>query len=361
MKKWIKLLAGSLAALAMTVCAFPATTVKAEESGQTVKTYTVTFRAGNVGSFHTELAEGMPNVEVTENYIKFTVPKGSTLNDTYFKETEGDAALSAFISSLTSSTEDKDYIDSGYRLKAISDWAPGAGDNEVKRNTEYVLDYAKLVAPVKYTIYFVDSASGEQIATPTIAYGDDGETIECTPLAVASYRTSEPTTTITLNAADDTKNVVTFRYTYTGASGTITNTVTNYVPGETVTNIVENEVPAAAPAGAAVVTPNPGNAGADANIDDNQVPLADGEDANADNGDENEADVNIEDEQVPLSDGEGEDASVTIEDEATPLAANENAGFRAYWAPIAGTVAAIALVAAVAVILLRKKTQKAEK
>lgn len=350
MKKFVKLLTGVLAAFVLTVFVLPGTVVRAEgaEQASEKKTYTITFRAGNVGSFHAELAEALPGVEATENYIKFTVEKNTTLNTTYFNGTGGKAELEAFFLNVTSGTEERDYIDSAYRLKGIEDWADGAMDAVAKRNTEYVLDYARLVNPVKYTICFVDAESGEQVAPPTIAYGDAGEEIQCTPLTVLGYTTTEQPVQMILSETDE--NTVTFRYTYNRE--TVTQTVVDYIPGETVTNTVFNEI--TVPGGGVTVLPNPGGA---VNIPDENPPLDDGNLDENENGNEN---VNIPEESTPMSDGEDEWDTVIIGEEETPLAADAEAEMNQNWTVLISIIVVIlVLLFAVAFIVFREKKGKA--
>lgn len=333
MKKVTKLFMNIMAAFIIFAMLAPATSVKAETTAP--KTYTVTFRAGNVGRFQLdENRIDSNNMEVTENYVKFTVEKGESLSST-FDFISDDASLDAFFLNLTAD------IDSGYRLKNASSWCAGAATATVNRNTEYILDYAKLVNPVKYVIRFVDAKSGEQIAPPTIAYGDDGEEIICTPLSVASYQTGDEAVSIVLNAQDETANTVTFQYTYTGEVGTTVQTVTAYEPGDTIVETVLNEIPEAQPAGAAVVaTPNEGG--------------------------EEEGNRTIEDEEVPLANEnaqneEPEDELMNIEDEEVPLAAEKEQMTPPYWVAIAGgTFAVVGLTAVVAFLIKRKKAVPVE-
>ncbi len=326
MKKITRFFAGVFAAFIVIAGMLPAVQVKAEETVK--RTYTVTFRAGNVGRFQTETnSVNYENVEVTANYIKFTVEKGQSLGST-FDFISDDASLDAFFLNIT------DDIDEGYRLKGASDWCSGAASAVVNRNAEYVLDYAKLVNPVKYVISFVDVASGEQIAPPTIAYGNAGEELVCNPLAISSYDTEDEAVKLVLDAENEAANNVTFRYTYSGETGTTVQTVTEYAPGGTVVNTVVDEVEEETPAAAAVVTP-----------------VAD--DAQEDN-------VTIEDEEVPLgNEGEQADASednlVDIEDEEVPLAVEEEQSAEFYWEAVAGGAVAVIAGGAAAAVLVRKK------
>ena len=110
----------------------------------------------------------------------------------------------------------------------------------VERNTEYVLDYKRLIDPVSYTVSFIDSQTKEQIATPQIIYGNAEETIMVTPVTVSDYTPTESSKTLKLEKGK--ANTATFEYRYTGAVETITSTVTNVVPGTTRTETVVSEV-----------------------------------------------------------------------------------------------------------------------
>lgn len=330
MKKATKICAGVLAAFVFMVGMLPAAQVKAENA---VRTYTVTFRAGNVGRFQAEAGiANNENIEVTANYIKFTVEKGQSLGSTYDFVSD-DASLDAFFLNIT------DDIDEGYRLKSASNWCSGAAAAVVNRNTEYVLDYAKLVNPVKYVISFVDAASGEQIAPPTIAYGNAGEELVCNPLAIASYDTEDEAVSIVLNAENDEANNVTFRYTYNGETGSTVETVTEYRPGGTVVNTIIDEVEEETPAGAAVITPAADDAQEDnlVDIEDEEVPLAN------------------EEEQAVIS----EDNLVDIEDEDVPLAIEEAQTEQSYWGVAVGGTIAVVAVGAATTVLIRKKRKTA--
>lgn len=334
MKKSVKFLTGVLAAFTLIANVFPTTLVKAETAK---KTYTVTFRAGNVGGFNLK-ADNLSgeSIEATENYIKFTVEKGESLSST-FDFIEDDGSLEAYFLNVTS-----DSIDSGYRLKEVSEWAADAAEVSVKKNTEYVLDYAKLVSPVKYVIRFVDASSGEQIAPSTSAYGNAEEEILCTPLRVENYSTEDQALTMTLK--EEEENIVTFRYTYTGELETVTNTVTNTIPGETITEYEVNEVTVEEPGGATVVTPEP-QAQNVTDIQDDPVPLADDTDDN-DNQD-------LQDEENNPAE---ENDTVTIEEEETPLADGKKDAATSNLAPIIGGVALLVILgSAVAAVLFKKR------
>lgn len=335
-----RILAGALTALTLLFCAVPTTSIHAESTAK--KTYTVTFRAGNVGSFNLNANNTSgENIEATPNYIKFTVEKGECLSST-FDFISDDASLNAYLLNITSAsneTDATDYIDSGYRLRDVADWCEGAANTPINRNTEYVLDYAKLVDSVRYVIRFVDAESLEQIAPPTIAYGNAGETIVCNPLTIAGYRTEDVAVQLVLSAEDETANVVTFAYTYTGENNAVVETITEYEQGDVVVETVMNQVEVPTPAGPVNVIADGENAG-EGNV----------EEADA----ENAGNITIEDEQVPLA--AEEENRVTIEDEQVPLAAENEKGMPFGWGAILGTtVAAVSVVIAGTIIMKRRK------
>lgn len=332
MKKCKKIAAGVLAATLMLTASVWGTEVKADG-----KTYTVTFRAGNVGAFDLNKVSDTDKIDVEENYIKFTVERGTSVSQFF-----GENGINAYFLNVTS-------VDAGYRLKDVTELEENIAAKEINRNTEYVLDYGKLVDPVEYSIEFVDAESKEQIASPTIAYGNDGDEILCEPLTIASYTTKDKAQTITLEKGKE--NVVTFSYTYTGEE-TTTETNTTIVPGEVITEEVINEIPVEVP-GVTNVVPDDGED--NVVIDDNDVPLADGEDNNVEIEEEDVPladNVEIEEEEVPLAAGDTE--VVNIDDEETPLASGVNAGIHPV-IPVA--ITAVALLAAIAVTLtvVRKK------
>lgn len=199
----------------------------------------------------------------------------------------------------------------------------------MERNTEYVLDYKRLIDPVSYTVSFIDSQTKEQIAAPQITYGNAEETITVIPVTVPDYTPTESSKIIKLEKGKE--NTATFEYRYTGAVETITSTVTNVVPGTTRTETVVNEVEETVivpgtfqPTGfTANVVNNASNAvnapvGNTANnAADNAVnaPADDNEDQTVD-----DSNVEIPEEQTPLVDGDGNDGAVDIEESETPLA-----------------------------------------
>ena len=329
MKKVKKIITGFLTVFIFMALVLPMTTVKASEEKEVVekRMYTVTFRAGNIACFDIDKITVSEGMEVTKNYIKVKVAKGDTLAFTV-PGWESDARLTSWFSNCLHYEKE-----AAYGLKAFS----GVVGTAVERNTEYVLDYKRLIDPVSYTVSFIDSQTKEQIATPQIIYGNAEETIMVTPVTVSDYTPTESSKIIKLEKGKE--NTATFEYRYTGAVETITSTVTNVVPGTTRTETVVSEVEetvivpgTSQPTGfTANVVNNASNAvnapvGNTANnVADNNANNAADNAVNApadDNEDQTVDDSNVEilEEQTPLVDGDGNDGAVDIEESETPLA-----------------------------------------
>lgn len=329
MKKVKKIITGFLTVFIFMALVLPMTTVKASEEKEAVekRMYTVTFRAGNIACFDIDKITVSEGMEVTKNYIKVKVAKGDTLAFTV-PGWESDARLTSWFSNCLHYEKE-----AAYGLKAFN----GVVGTAVERNTEYVLDYKRLIDPVSYTVSFIDSQTKEQIAAPQITYGNAEETITVIPVTVPDYTPVESSKIIKLEKGKE--NTATFEYRYTGAVETITSTVTNVVPGTTRTETVVNEVEetvivpgTSQPTGfTANVVNNASNAvnapvGNTANnVADNNANNAADNAVNApadDNEDQTVDDSNVEipEEQTPLVDGDENDGVVAIEESETPLA-----------------------------------------
>ena len=328
MKKVKKIITGFLTVFIFMALVLPMTTVKASEEKEAVekRMYTVTFRAGNIACFDIDKITVSEGMEVTKNYIKVKVAKGDTLAFTV-PGWESDARLTSWFSNCLHYEKE-----AAYGLKAFN----GVVGTAVERNTEYVLDYKRLIDPVSYTVSFIDSQTKEQIAAPQITYGNAEETITVIPVTVPDYTPVESSKIIKLEKGKE--NTATFEYRYTGAVETITSTVTNVVPGTTRTETVVSEVEetvivpgTSQPTGfTANVVNNASNAvnapvGNTANnVADNNANNAADNAVNApadDNEDQTVDDSNVEipEEQTPLVDGDENDGVVDIEESETPL------------------------------------------
>ena len=328
MKKVKKIITGFLTVFLFMAMVLPMTTVKASEEKEVAekRMYTVTFRAGNIACFDTDKITVSDGMEVTKNYIKVKVAKGDTLAFTV-PGWESDAGLTSWFSNCLHYEKE-----AAYGLKAFN----GVVGTAVERNTEYVLDYKRLIDPVSYTVSFIDSQTKEQIATPQIIYGNAEETITVIPVTVPDYTPTESSKIIKLEKGKE--NTATFEYRYTGAVETITSTVTNVVPGTTRTETVVNEVEetvivpgTSQPTGFTTNVVNNASNAVNApvgntanNVADNNANNAADNAVNApadDNEDQTVDDSNVEipEEQTPLVDGDENDGVVDIEESETPL------------------------------------------
>ncbi len=329
MKKVKKIITGFLTVFLFMAMVLPMTTVKASEEKEVAekRMYTVTFRAGNIACFDTDKITVSDGMEVTKNYIKVKVAKGDTLAFTV-PGWESDARLTSWFSNCLHYEKE-----AAYGLKAFN----GVVGTAVERNTEYVLDYKRLIDPVSYTVSFIDSQTKEQIATPQIIYGNAEETITVIPVTVSDYTPTESSKTLKLEKGKE--NAATFEYHYTGAVETITSTVTNVVPGTTRTETVVNEVEetvivpgTSQPTGFTANVVNNASNAVNAPVGNTANNVADNNENNAadnavnapadDNEDQTVDDSNVEipEEQTPLVDGDGNDGVVDIEESETPLA-----------------------------------------
>lgn len=328
MKKVKKIITGFLTVFIFMALVLPMTTVKASEEKEVVekRMYTVTFRAGNIACFDIDKITVSEGMEVTKNYIKVKVAKGDTLAFTV-PGWESDAGLTSWFSNCLHYEKE-----AAYGLKAFN----GVVGTVVERNTEYVLDYKRLIDPVSYTVSFIDSQTKEQIAAPQITYGNAEETITVIPVTVPDYTPTESSKIIKLEKGKE--NTATFEYRYTGAVETITSTVTNVVPGTTRTETVVNEVEetvivpgTSQPTGFTANVVNNASNAVNAPVGNTANNVADNNANNASNAvnapaDDNEdqtvddSNVEIPEEQTPLVDGDGNDGVVAIEESETPLA-----------------------------------------
>lgn len=347
--------------LVIAAMCLPAMNVRAAETDDALvtsgKTYTVTFRPGNVGHFalssdaegsKQELAEAVAVLEYTG--YQYTVTEHGAIKVTV----PANAAVPA--------TPTYIQADSGYFVKESSIWGP-AGQNieKVDKNMDFVVDYGKLVDGVEYTVKYVDSSSGESIAPVYIAQANIGEsrTVTAPSQIVISEGTvynltSAASLTLVLDA-DSGKNVFTFSYTL-APSGTVVEEIVDYVDGgtvtttETVTTYVNN--------GTTVTTTPAGQGGQGGG-------QGQGGGAVADNANENNAgNVTIEEENTPLApsaentqDQEGTGNAVTIGEDEVPLADFRQEG-NSYAAIIWAGVFVAAAVAVTAFWLLTKKKRQ---
>lgn len=338
--------------LALAVMCMPTMMVQAKENtAETSKTYTVTFRPGNVGAFaHADaVGDKKANAEAVAAEIygaySYEVTKNGAIKVTV---SEGEPMPVA---------PNRIQAESGYFVKDTSIWGPGQ-DAQVEKNVDFVVDYGKLVNGVEYTVEYVDSSSGESIAPVYIAQANVGETRTVTAprqIVISEgtvYNLSSKVTLEKVLDADATKNVFTFSYTM-APRGTVEEEIVTYI--ETETYVDE---------GTTVITMTE-----DGDAAEGEGGNAEGEGDDSATGTDNEGEaagdnVTIGDEDSPLNAGELEDENkgnaIDISEGKTPLA-NMNFGQGANAAVIWSGIFALAAVGITLIwIFIRKKRAKEE-
>lgn len=334
--------------LAVAVMCLPAMSVCASELDGIVettgKTYTVTFRPGNVGCFALNSGDEGTKQEKAEAVA-------SQEYGDYVYEVTTNGAIKVTVDAYDVMPAAPRYIqaETGYFAKDASVWGP-ATEQTVDKNMDFVVDYGKLVDGVEYTVEYIDSSSGESVAPIYIARANIGDprTVTAPKQIVISEGTVYNLTSaevITKDlVADSTQNIFTFSYTV-APRGTVEQEIVNYVDGgtvtttETFTTLVNNGT---------TVTPVQGQGGgAGANA---------GGEAEA----ENEAgNIVIEDEQVPLAPADSEEENigntVTIGEEDVPLANFSEENEINTVAVVAGVFVVAAIAALIVRLLLKSK------
>ena len=134
-KKWLEYFV-----LLLVICMICEPTMSAIAKGE--RTYTVTIRSGNAGSFtEQEELDDMENVEYTANYIKITVAKGKTVKEATGDFWQNDKELNEWCKQniVTNDSKDRKYAVKPFDEETEIITTP------VKRNTEYIVDYARVI------------------------------------------------------------------------------------------------------------------------------------------------------------------------------------------------------------------------
>lgn len=134
-KKWLEYFV-----LLLVICMICEPTMPAFAKGE--RTYTVTIRSGNAGSFtEQEELDDMENVECTANYIKITVAKGKTVKEATGDFWQSDKELNEWCKQniVTNDSKDRKYAVKPFDEETEIITTP------VKRNTEYIVDYARVI------------------------------------------------------------------------------------------------------------------------------------------------------------------------------------------------------------------------
>lgn len=307
MKKTVLNITKFIVSLLVAVLFFSMGKLSADAAG---KTYTVTFRPGNVGTFTDNAVELYANYdyEITAHgAIKVSVPSGA-----------------AFPSAPTAQYVN---VKDGYVVLNSANWGPQAGD-VVTKNTDFVVDYGRLIDGVEYSVKYVDEETGESVSTLMVTRGNIGESVSVTAPETIKISdntnfvlVSNTTQTIMLEA-DSSKNVIEFKYAKQAVETNVEEVI-EFTPGEVVeihetvqgtTTIIEAE-----PTPLAENTPAANPEG------ENEQQGGEGEETQEVN-EEGQQEVIIDDEDtalagtIPSSEDESQSGEVEIEDEEAPLA-----------------------------------------
>lgn len=307
-----------LCAMLCLCCAFLGTSALAAD-GEDV-TYVISFRPGAYGSFS----------PAAEGYLSsFGTVQRSAVGNLFVEVKAGSGFPVGIASYLTPNA--------GYYYKG------GLNGGVVNGDMDFVAEYGIVPSnSVVYSILYVDATTGTEVAEPTIAVGQTGESVTATAKTVQGYAVD--TATKTLTVADGAQ----LRFLYTLQP--------NYVYGPN--NVVVEVVP---------VAPNGQEQGAQTPENGTDVtPEAPETETGTENETENETEnggETIPGNETPLNpgnetaeDGNAEDPGETIGDEDTPLApgSGENNGIGT-GVVVGLCIGGVALLAALAAYLLRKK------
>ena len=314
MNKIVRFLAGSFLAAVLMIGMLPLQVHAAD------RTYTVAIRSGNAGTFNTAAVKAMlPDADVSEGYIKLKVARGESLSK-YFAS---DDALNTFLSNQTVLATES--VEGGsYSALPVEDFSV---TDPIKRNTDVVMSYCRIVNPARYIIQYVNGETGANIAAPVFGLGEAGEKITASPLTITGY--TAPAGGAQVVTLEEGKTAL-IKFQYSQNEQIVYNTEITYAEGETVYNDIINQI-------GQTYTVDQG-AGA---------PVAEGE------GGENLVEVN--EAETPLANQTLEDNGlVEIEDTETPLA-NKTLGNSIVFA----MMIAVALVSvAMAAYIIRRNNKK---
>ena len=278
MKKFMAMISSSLLALLLVFGLTPMH-VKAAD-----KTYTVTFRAGNVGEFH-EDAIDFETAEQSKSFIKIHVNRGESIADYFGGASNVNTIFSNQNLLATESAEG-----GSYRTLPIDEEALTKG---ITRNTDIVMDYCRVVNPARYAVFYINGESGAQIASPVYGLGEADEVLSFEPLTITGYNIPATKQEVTLQEGKTA--VVTFAYSMNET--VVYNTEVAYTDGDIAYNDLVTYI-----GQPVVVAGGPGAAAdADADAGENLVEVDEAETPLANNTLEDNGLVELEENETPLS------------------------------------------------------------
>lgn len=172
--------------------------------------YKITYSPGAKGTFNQELIDDYKTT-YGESSISVSDKTGSV---TITVEKEAAMPKVPTVSDIT-------LIDSSYYVRAGS-WEPTQA--VVTKSATYVVKYDMLNNGKEYTIRFIDSGTGEEVASPIISMANVGEQITYTAKIIEGYEFDQirKTLVVSNNARD---NVLEFMYTGGNDRNVTVNTV----------------------------------------------------------------------------------------------------------------------------------------
>lgn len=325
-KAFYKKLLASALSLCMVVSAMGALPAMAADE-QSDKGYVITFRPGEYGQFTEQFKNnliqtyGQENCKVSNatGAVAVLVPVGSQMPSA---PTLNDIQLSA---------EDATRY---FVTDAASGYVGGTANQDV--DTVAVYDLRQSGAEMQFTVQYLDRETGAEVAPALQGTANVGQNIVFRAASVANY--TAQTGEITLQVGESAEqNVVTFYYT----AGVNTVTETEVVGGGTVIEYQDQVV-----AGGAAVVPAPGGGaggagggGGTAVAGDDTVTVPDADTPLVQNPEDTQA---------------GDEDTVDIEENEAPLAQNLDEQSNKNMAIVIAGGAAILLVIAVGLILVRR-------
>lgn len=287
-----KLLKGFLLVCLLVLTASMTTLAAAPEKATPSEpyTYTVTFYAGNQGTFSKSAASNITIVNSGAKTQVFPTDEAITIKGLKSgARVTFDAAVVGDSASVTLDANSQYYV-RGIRKSGDDNEAAAALDFSVNQDQDYVVAYGIKGDMVSYEVRYQDE-DGNTLAPSRTYYGNVGERMVVAYLYIDGYQPQAYNLrqVLSSNAAE---NVFTFVYTPLGAGGT---TVEVLDGGTTVVQVPGGAADAGgAGAGGGAGGAGAGDAGAGAEeLPDEEVPLAEGP----------EELVDLDDEDVPLAFG----------------------------------------------------------
>lgn len=240
------------------------------------KYYQITYAPGSLGQFKESLINDYKQLYGSKN-VSLSKATGSVTIKVEAKKAMPNAPTAQDISFKDNESQSQYYV-------LTSGWQPAA--LIVSENDTYVVQYGALTQGVEYSIRYVDITTRQDVALPVIARANINEVMNAYAKTVNGYMFDTQTKSITLTQ-DAKQNVLTFYYTANDNTVVVDRVEENVV--------TRNQI---------VTVPNPDNNGIPPNNNvntPNNDTIINDNDTPAGNGQNNET---IDDQEVPLAKGD---------------------------------------------------------